>query len=342
MTTRLMSRTFDHDRADSEPDSARRQHWECRITWAEVVGIETERMDATREPEDFPFLADSSRRRRAVFRRCPAPLIVLAAALAFGLGSHPMSSRADALKTIPTFTAYDPSSMSSSDISQWKTDPSIQIKYDGIVSGPSGSATTNPPTQWLEYTLTTTQAIAPAGASPPANAASNLPTPQVLALDTPISIIPPSSSSSSSLQVVSDSTGYYFDNTKQLLVSIGNTSLQNGSTPVQVQALGLSFYGLNRGLPAGGSLTFELPFNANIVGNPSAASSNSSTSTSSSSSSSSSSTTVSAQVGVGQGGGSGGTEVPEPFSLLVWSGLAGAGIWRARARARGRRSGPRP
>jgi hypothetical protein len=259
-----------------------------------------------------------------VIRRCPAPLIVLAAALAFGLGSQPMTSRADSLKTIPTFTAYDPSSMSSTDIAQWKTDPSIQIKYDGVVSGPSGSS--NSGTTWLEYTLTTSQAIAPAGASPPADAATNLPTPQVLALDTPISIIPPSSSSSSSLQVVSDSTGYYYKNTQQLLVSIGNTTLQDNGSSVQVQALGLSFYGTNQGLPAGGSLTFELPFNANVVGSPSA----------DSSSSSSSSTTTTPQSGVG----STATETPEPFSLLVWSALAGAGIWRARARAR--RSEPRP
>ena len=260
-----------------------------------------------------------------MLRRCPAPLIALAAALAFGLGSQPMSSRADALTTIPTFTAYNPSSMTSNDISKWTADPSIQIKYDGMVAGPSGSSSSNPPTQWLEYTLTTSQAIASAGASPPANAASSPPTPQVLALDTPISIVTPSSSASSPLQIVSDSTGYYYNNSQQLLVSIGNTALQNGSSPVQVQALGLSFYGTNQGLPANGSLTFELPFNANIVGGgPSASGSGSSTST------------VGPQSGTGSASS---TETPEPFSLLVWSALAGAGIWRARAR--GRRSEPR-
>src|SRR5262249_39724437 len=149
-------------------------------------------------------------------------------------------------------------------------DPSIQIKYDGIVTGPSGSGSSNPPAQWLEYTLTTTQAIASAGAAPPADAASNLPTPHVLALDTPISIIPPPSNPNSPPQVVSATNTYYSNNPQQLLVSIGNTTLQQGSTPAQVQALGLSFYGTNQGLPAGGSLTFELPFNANVVGGPAA------------------------------------------------------------------------
>src|SRR5690349_9228461 len=160
-------------------------HWECRSTWAAVVGIETERMDATREPEDFPFLAESSRRKLAVLRRCPAPLMVLAAVLAFGLGSQPLSSRADGLT--------------------------------------SHSDSSNTPTVTLEYTLTTSQAIAPATGSPPPQGSTNPPTPQVLALDTPVSIVtPPSGSSASPLQIISDSSGFYFNNPSQLSVGVGN------------------------------------------------------------------------------------------------------------------------
>jgi hypothetical protein len=91
-----------------------------------------------------------------VLRRCPAPLIVLAAALAFGLGSQPLSSRADGLT--------------------------------------SKSDTSNTPTVTLQYTLTTSQAIAAASGSPPAQGSSNPPPPQVLALDTTIAIVPPPSS----------------------------------------------------------------------------------------------------------------------------------------------------
>ena len=88
-----------------------------------------------------------------MLRRCPAPLIVLAAALAFGLGSQPMSSRADSLT--------------------------------------SNSDTSNTPTVSLEYTLTTTQAIAAGLGFPAAQGSSDPPTPQVLALDTPVSIVHP-------------------------------------------------------------------------------------------------------------------------------------------------------
>lgn len=259
-----------------------------------------------------------------MLRRCPAPLMILAAALGFGLGSQPMSSRADALKVVPAFTAYDPSSMTSTDISQWKPDSSIQIKFDGIVNQPpsnSGSVAGN--SQWLEYTLTTTRTIPSAG--PSADAVTGSPTPQVLALDSPISIVTPASNSSHPLAVASDSTGYYdqADNSKQILVGIGDTTLQDKGSPVQVQALGLSFYG--PGLKAGASLSFELPFDPNVVGHPSADLSNSG---------SGSSPGSVAQQG-GTGGGS--TETPEPLSLLLWSALAGASVWRARSRRPGSR-----
>jgi hypothetical protein len=249
-------------------------------------------------------------------------MMVLAAALAFGLGSQPLSSRADGLT--------------------------------------SNSDTSNTPTVTLEYTLTTSQAIAPASGSPPAQGSSNPPPPQVLALDSPISIVtPPSGSSSGPLQIVSDSSGgsYYFNNPSELSVYVGNNP--SDGSPITQQALGLSFYG--HGLAAGDSVTFSLTFDKAIVnGNPpqipqftvvdpttlkpissiqikydgvaGGSSSDSTSSSSSGGSSSSSSPPITEQ------SGGGGVNAPEPLSLLVWSALAVAGAWRVRAR----RSRPRP
>jgi hypothetical protein len=224
--------------------------------------------------------------------------MVLAAALAIGLGSRPTSSRADSV---------------------------------------TGSSSTSSVT--LDYTLTTSQAITPAGATAPASN-SNAPTPQILALDTPISIVTPASTSSSGpLQIVTDSSGYYFNNPSQLLVGVGDTTL-NGS---QVQALGLTFYG--QGMTAGSSLTFSLTFNKSIVdGNPPVIPQFTVVDP----------TTLQpistyqikydgVDTGGGggitaQGGGGGGHNTPEPLSWLVWSALVGAGAWRVRTR--GRRSRP--
>jgi hypothetical protein len=247
-----------------------------------------------------------------VLRRCPAPLMVLAAALAFGLGSQPLSSLADGLT--------------------------------------SNSDTSNTPTVSLTYTLTTSDAIAAASGSPPAQGAANPPAPQVLALDTPVSIVtPPSGSSSGPLQIVSDSNGYYFNNPSQLSVYVGNNP--SDGSPITQQALGLSFYG--HGLAAGSSVTFSLTFDKAIVNgsspqipqftvvDPTTLKPVSSiqikydgvTPSSGGSGSNSSPPPTTAQGGGGQG-----TEAPEPLSLLVWSALAGAVGWRVRAR----RSRPRP
>jgi hypothetical protein len=238
-----------------------------------------------------------------VLRRCRAPLMVLAAALGFGLGSRPIPSRADGL---------------------------------------TSSAGT--PSVTLDYTLTTSQAIAPAGATAPAQTSSSPPTPQILALDTPISIVTPSTTSASGpLQIVSDSSGYYFNNPSQLLVGVGDTTL-NGSP---VQALGLTFYG--QGLSAGSNLTFSLTFNKNIVdGNPpqipqftvvdpttlKPASTYQIKYDGVDTSGGSTSPPITPQGGggggSGGGGGGGGHQTPEPLSWLVWSALAGAGMWRVR------------
>jgi hypothetical protein len=233
--------------------------------------------------------------------------MVLAAALAFGLGSRPIDSRADGLTSNSSVT--------------------------------------------LDYTLTTSQDIAPAGATAPAqaNSNSNAPTPQILALDTPISIVTPSTTSASGpLQIVSDSSGYYYNNPAQLLVGVGDTTL-NGSP---VQALGLTFYG--QGLKAGSSLTFSLTFDKSIVnGNPPVTPQFTVVDPTTlkpistyqikydgvDTSGSGGGGTITPQAGGGGGGGSGGGgggdgggghHTPEPLSWLVWSALAGAGMWRAR------------
>ena len=117
--------------------------WEDTNTWPERCGNRAFRMDATKELKNFPYLAESSRRRLAVLRRCPTPLTMLAAALAFGLGFLPMSTRGDGLT--------------------------------------SNSNTSNTTTESLEFTLTTTQAIAAAPGSPPAPGSTATTPPQICA-----------------------------------------------------------------------------------------------------------------------------------------------------------------
>ena len=276
--------------------------WEWMSTGADWVGDESPRLDATKGLEDFPYLAVSSRRRLAVLRRCPAPLIVLAAVLAFGLGSQPMSARADGLL--------------------------------------SSSTTANTTTEALEYTLTTSQAIAPMTGSPPAPG-STAPTPQFVGVVSVPSIVQPPSTSDPVLQIYSDSTGFYINNPKDLSPEIGNNP--PGGSTITSQALGLSFYG--QGMAAGSSLTFSLPFAQSVLGgqppttipqftiyNPTV-----------------SLTQPISYIQIKYDGiapvtnnnSSGGSTVtihvqnnPEPLSLLVWSALAGVGLWRARTRAR--------
>lgn len=240
-----------------------------------------------------------------MLRRCPTTLIMLASALAFGLGSSPMSTRADALT--------------------------------------SASNTSNTETVPLEFTLTTTQAIAGLAGSPP-QAGSTASTPPQIALDvSPVSIVQPPSPSIAALQILSDSTGYYVANPTQLSVDTIN-SPNNGST-VTTQLLGLALYG--QGLPAGASLTFALPFAQSVVGNPSSnfmpftALDPSNGTTISQAPTSNTLTAPSYTIqfdGVLPPPNSSTTPpitesaTPEPLSLLIWSLLAGIGLWRARTR----------
>ncbi len=249
-----------------------------------------------------------------MLRRCPTPLTVLAATLAIGMIMQPMLTRADGLT--------------------------------------SNSNTSNTTTESLEYTLTTSQAIAPDSGSPPAVGSSNAPTPQILAVVSPVSIVQPPTSSDSALQIFTDTTGYYIKSPSQLSVGIGNNP--NDGSSITSQALGLSFYG--HGLAAGDSLTFSLPFAQSVVGSPPTtipqftvydpttgnpissiqikydglAPTQGTTATGSSGS------TTTSGSGSTTTGGTGPTlaETPEPLSLLVWSALAGVGLWRARSRGR--------
>ncbi len=284
-----------------------------------------------------------------MFRRCPAPLIVLSAALAIGLGAVPPSSRADTLT--------------------------------------SNSNTNNTQTVTLEYTLKVNQSFSPVSGSPPGQGSANPPTPEMLAMVSPVSIVtPPSSSNSGPLAIAADTggstSGYYANNPNEVSVYVGNIPA-NGS-PITQQALGLSFYGqgLTKGESIGFTLTFDKavydaaianggsgiqftaynpstlqpyssgssPFTISfdkLVSGTSSSGSSASTSTSSSSSasaagsSSSTSTSSSTSVSGGgtplteQGGSGGGTTVaPEPFSMLVWAAMAGAGAWQVLTRRR--------
>jgi hypothetical protein len=213
----------------------------------------------------------------------------------------------------------------------------IAARGDGLTSG---SNTSNTATESLEYTLTTTQAIAAASGSPP-TPGSSATTPQILAEVAPVSIVQPASVSTSALQIFTDSTGYYINSPSQLSVEIGNVTGSDGST-IATQALGLSFYG--QGLAANSSLTFSLPFSQSVVGNPPTTipqftvidpTTGATISTISIKYDGIAPVTTTI---TSTGGGGAVTSAPEPLSLLVWSVLAGVGLWRARGR---RPYGPR-
>jgi hypothetical protein len=244
-----------------------------------------------------------------VLRRCPTPLIVLAAALAFVLGSRPMSARADGLT--------------------------------------SHSTTANTPTEALEYTLTTTQAI-PAMAGPPPAPGSSAPSPQFVGVVSVPSILQPPSTNDPVLQIYSDSTGFYLNNPKDLTPEIGNNP--NDGSPLTSQALGLSFFG--QGMPANSSITFSLPFAQSVVHGPPPSTIPTFTIYDPTKSMTQPISYIQikydglAPVSSDSGGGNtnnGGSgtvsiqaQTPEPLSLLVWSALAGIGFWRARRSRVGR------
>jgi len=139
--------------------------------------------------------------------------------------------------------------------------------------------------------------------------------PQVVALIEPTGgvVTPPTTATQGPLTILANSSGF---NAKGVYDFLATTS-SNG-TPLQ--ALGLSFYG--QGLAANGILNFSL--NVTNQSSPPQLVSQTAGVTITldpATSSPSSQTTAAAAV----------SEVPEPFSLLLWSVLAGAGLLRARA-----------
>jgi hypothetical protein len=178
-----------------------------------------------------------------------------------------------------------------------------------------------------DYTLTSASSIATPTGPPPTAGASNVTTPQVVALIDPAGgvVTPAATSTQGPLTILPGSQGFSSSGVYDFLLS---TTDQNGNP---LQALGLSFFG--QGLAAGGVLNFSLNV-ANASDPPQLVSQTtgvsikldptSSTTTGSTSSSSSSSGTPA-------------TSTPEPLSLLLWTTLAGAGFLRARAM---RRSNP--
>jgi hypothetical protein len=217
-------------------------------------------------------------------------LTILAAALAFGLGSRPMSTRADGLT--------------------------------------SRSDTSNTSTVMLEYTLITSQAYTPAAGSPPAVGSSNVPTPQIVATVSPVSIVHPPNPNDPALQIVSDSTGFFIKNPPDLSPSIGNLPPDGGASITQ-QALGLSFYG--HGFAPGDSLKFALPFSQSIVGGSSPQTIPQFSAVDPATGLPISWVKITYDGPLTTGGGVSPQAVPEPLSLLVWTALAGAVLLRARA-----------
>ena len=199
-----------------------------------------------------------------MIRRCPAPLTMLVAALAFSLGSRPMSTQADAIVTYTPLTS------------------SVGIPVPGA----------NLAAPQVEYLVSP-----PGGVDPPTSSTG---------------------SQESPLTVLSGSSGF---DASQLVVALKDTP--NSTNPSE-EILGLVFFG--QGLAAGGVLNFSLstsggtPPQLDLVGpNPYGLPQTLYPTT---------------DTNASPDAGGGGPRVPEPLSLLIWSVLACAGLWRVRAQRR--------
>jgi len=223
-----------------------------------------------------------------VVRRCPAPLTMLAAALAFGLGWQPMSTRAGTLT--------------------------------------NNSNTSNTATVTVDYSLTSSSAIAAPTGSKPAPGATNPPAPQITAVVNPVGVVPPPGGSiTGPLTIRTGSSGF---DTQNLAVYLGNFPSDPNAT-ITSQALGLSFYG--QGLAAGGVLNFALTIDKSLANNPPQLlvdprlSPGISIKLDGVEHSSPTPTTSGSPTPA-----AGGASVPEPLSMMVWSVLGAAGLWRTR------------
>jgi hypothetical protein len=285
------------------------------------------------------FVVESSRRRLAVIRRCPAPLTAVAASLALCFGSQPVSTHADQMGTadytLTTTTAL----------------PAPTVPVPGTVFGLTGTVTSGSTSVVVSNTSELAVGDAVTGQGIPSGATINsintngtgfvlsqpvtgsgseslsftsVPSPQIAAIINPAGgVVTPATTSTQGPLLPISGSGFTKGDVWDFLAS--GTDPNTGKP---IQGLGLSFYG--QGLAAGGVLNFSLNV-ANANDPPQIVSQTPGVtitldSTSSSSSSSSSSSTGSS------GATSTDTEnsVPEPLSVLLWAGLAAAGFVRAR------------
>lgn len=174
----------------------------------------------------------------------------------------------------------------------------------------------------ISFTLSTST-----GLSTPA---ADISEPQVVAtVASPGEIVPPTladGSQGSPLTILSDSKGF---DPSQLVVALKDDKNASG---VNEQQFGLVFYGT--GLAANGILHFSLNVNSVLASDPSLLHLTTP----------STGFTLTADKPTGSGGttSTGGStdngspqNVPEPFSIIVWSALAGTGLIRVRAARRG-------
>lgn len=271
---------------------------------------------------------------------------MLVAAITFGLGYHPNSTRADGVTgtadyTLTATTALAPPSgpppgTPSVTLSSTLTDGSSTVTLpstSGLAVGYDVSGTGIPTGTTISQINTTASQVTLSQSATSSGAASlvftpTIAPPQVVALIQPANgvVTPAASSTQGPLTILSGSQGFSASGVYDYLASTKDSN----NNPVQ--ALGLSFYG--QGLAAGGILNFSLNV-ANQSTPPQLVSqtpgvsitldpATSKNSTGSSGSSSSSGTVTTA------------AEMPEPLSLLVWSALAGAGLLRVSSLRRSR------
>ena len=272
-----------------------------------------------------------------MIRRCSAPLTVLAAALACGLGSQPMSTHADGITsstaagtadyTLTTTTALPaptgpapgtPNVTLSSTLTSGSTTvslPSISglaVGYEVTGTGiPSGTTISQINAGLSQLTLSQS---ATASGSESLVFAPTIAPPQVVALIEPAGgvVTPASSSTQGPLTILAGSSGFNSSGVFDYLASTKD------STGNPLQALGLSFYG--QGLLANGILKFSL----NIAKQSSPPQLVSQTT----------GVTISYDPPIStptpSTPTSGNNSIPEPLSLLVWAALAGAGLFRLR------------
>jgi hypothetical protein len=263
---------------------------------------------------------------------------LLVAALAFGSGVQPISTRADGINSsaqagvadytltsttalpaptgpppgTPTITLNTTVTSGSNTVTLPSTS-GVAVGYE--VSGPgipAGTMVSQIDTSHSAVTLS--QAATTSGAAN-LQFAPNIAPPQVVALIQPPGgvVVPPASSTQGPLTILANSKGF---NSTGVYDFLASKTDGNGQP---LQALGLSFYG--QGLAAGGILNFSL--NVSNASSPPQLVSQ----------------TTGVSIALDQtppasnhgGNGVPAAQTPEPLSMLIWSVLAGVGLLHTRA-----------